>query len=166
MSEPDRFEWTEALRRLTDGGVRFVLIGGVAARVQGSPSLTLDLDICYARDRENLDALAKVLLDIGAQLRGVTEDVPSRLDARTLRNGDSFTFNTDLGALDVLATPSGTRGYDDLVLDASEVDIDGRRVLVASIDDLIRMKLAAGRLKDLVEVEILGALREEAAPYG
>jgi hypothetical protein len=73
---------------------------------------------------------------------------------------------TRLGDFDVLGTPSGTRGYDDLVRSAETVDVGGRSVLVASVDDLIRMKRAAGRPKDLVEVEILGALREELASYG
>ena len=166
MTEIGPFDWTRALYTLTDGGVRFVLIGGVAARILGSPSITRDLDVCYARDRKNLETLATVLQGLHARLRGASEHVPFRLDARTLAAGDSFTFMTDLGDLDVLATPSGTQGFDDLVKDATSVEIGGRTVLVASIDDLIRMKLAAGRLKDIAEVDILGALREELAPYG
>ena len=166
MTEASVFDWTRSLLALSDGGVRFILIGGVAARVLGSPSLTSDLDICYARDKANLEALAAVLIGVHARLRGVKEKVPFRLDARTLAAGDSFTFETDLGDLDILGTPSGTTGYDDLVRDAEEIQVDGRKVLVASVDDLIRMKLAAGRPKDRVEVEILGALREELAEYG
>jgi hypothetical protein len=73
---------------------------------------------------------------------------------------------TRLGDFDVLGTPSGTQGYDDLVRSAETLHVGGRSVLVASVDDLIRMKRAAGRPKDLVEVEILGALREELASYG
>ena len=166
MTEPTQFDWGRALAALTDGNVRFVVIGAVAGQILGSPSLTRDLDICHARDPENLEALAAVLVGINARLRGVTEDVPFRLDARTLAAGDSFTFVTDLGDLDVLATPSGTRGFDDLVRDAERIQIDGREILVASLDDLIRMKRAAGRPKDLIEIEVLGALREEAASYG
>ena len=166
MTEGVVFDWTRSLLALTDGGVRYVLIGGVAARVLGSPSLTSDLDICYARDKANLEALAAVLVGVHARLRGVKEKASFRLDARTLAAGDSFTFETDLGDLDILGTPSGTTGYDDLVRDAEEIQVDGRKVLVASVDDLIRMKLAAGRPKDRVEVEILGALREELAAYG
>jgi hypothetical protein len=166
MTEARAFDWTAALLALSDGGVRFVVIGAVAGRILGSPSLTRDLDICHARERDNLEALAEVLLGIHARLRGVKEDVPFRLDARTLALGDSFTFVTDLGDLDVLATPSGTQGYHDLVRDAGRIQVDGRTVLVASIDDLIRMKLAAGRPKDLIEVEVLGALREELGAYG
>jgi hypothetical protein len=41
------------------------------------------------------------------------------------------------------------------------MDIGGVTVKVASIDDLIRMKRAAGRPKDLIELEVLGALRDE-----
>lgn len=166
MSDEGSFDWSRGLVALSDGGVRFIVIGAVAGRILGSPSLTRDLDICYARDRENREALAAVLTSIHARLRGVREKVPFRLDARALAAGDSFTFVTDIGDLDVLGTPSGTQGYDDLALDAERIEIEGRTILVASIDDLIRMKRAAGRPKDLVEIEILGALREETAPYG
>lgn len=166
MSELPTFDWGRALGALSAGDVRFIVIGAVAGRILGSPSLTRDLDICYARDRENYEALVTVLRGVHARLRGVTEEVPFRLDARTIAAGDSFTFVTDLGDLDILGTPSGTQGYDDLARDAETVQIDGRSILVASLDDLIRMKRAAGRPKDLVEIEILGALREETMPYG
>ena len=166
MTTAPAFDWTRALGELSDGGVRFIVIGAVAGRILGSSSVTRDLDVCYARDAENLEALVAVLVRLHARLRGVREEVPFRLDARTLAAGDSFTFVTDLGDLDILETPSGTRGFEDLARDAEQVQIDGRTILVASLDDLIRMKRAAGRPKDLVEIEILGALREEAAAYG
>ena len=79
----------------------------------------------------------------------------------TLRNGDTFTLATDVGSVDLLGTPSGTGGYDDLARSADVFRLFGHRVLVASVDDLIRMKRAAGRPKDLLAVEELGALREE-----
>jgi hypothetical protein len=166
MTDVPSFDWARGLGALTDGGVRFVVIGAVAGRILGSPSLTRDLDICHARDHENVEALAAVLVQLHARLRGVPDGLPFRLDARTLAAGDSFTFATDIGDLDILGTPSGTQGYEDLARDAERVVIDGRTILVASLDDLIRMKRAAGRPKDLVEIEILGALREEVAPYG
>jgi hypothetical protein len=162
----DLFDPIGMLDALHDGGVRFVVVGGFAGKLLGSPSFTTDVDVCYARDEPNLVALVQVLSALGARLRGVTEDVPFRLDARSLRNGDSFAFTTDIGDLDILGTPAGTRGFDDLVRTAVAMDVDGRSILVTSIDDLIRMKLAAGRAKDLIEAEVLGALREEAAAYG
>lgn len=160
-SPPPAFDPLRAIQTLRRHEVRFVVIGAFAGRILGSPSLTRDLDICYARDGANLEALAAALLELHARLRGVTEEVPFRLDAKMLANGDSFTFVTDAGDLDVLGTPSGTTGYDELARTAEEVDLGGMRIKIASIDSLIRMKRSAGRPKDLIEVEVLGALRDE-----
>lgn len=158
---PAPFDPLRIFHTLDDAAVRYVVIGAFAGRILGSPTLTRDLDICPARDRANLDRLAEVLRGLHARLRGVEAVVPVILDGRTLVAGDAFTFSTDAGDLDVLGTPQGTAGYDDLARTSTVIDLDGVRVQVASIDDLIRMKRAAGRPKDLVELEILGALREE-----
>ncbi len=133
----------------------------MAGAAHGSPSVTQDLDVCYERSPDNLARLAGVLRSLHARLRGVDEDVPFRLDARSLAAGDHFTLATDLGDLDLLGTPAGTLGYEDLLPGAVDVDLDGLVVPFASLDDLIRMKRAAGRPRDLAELEILGALREE-----
>ncbi|MEY2449904.1 MAG: hypothetical protein QOH79_3380 [Acidimicrobiaceae bacterium] len=161
MSPASSFDPLAALQALTAAGVEFVLIGGVAARLHGSPSLTRDVDICHARDDANLDRLAGVLRDLHARLRGVDDDVPFLLDARTLKAGGSFTFVTDVGDIDILAVPAGVAGFDELAKSAERVDLGGITVLVSTLDDLIRMKRAAGRAKDRAEVEILSALRDE-----
>jgi len=160
------FQPGRLLEELEGADIRYIVIGGVAGRILGSPLITADLDVCYSRDSPNLEALAQMLGRVHARLRGAPADIPFRLDAKSLARGDSFTFVTDLGAFDILGTPAGTDGYDDLVRTALSVDLDGLVVLVASIDDLIRMKRAAGRPKDLMAIEELGALREEAASYG
>jgi hypothetical protein len=158
---PPAFDPLRALQALDVHGVRFIVIGAFAGRLLGSPTVTRDLDICYARDRANLEALAAALQDLHARLRGVVDDLPFRLDARSLAAGDAFTFITDAGDLDVMATPAGTAGYDELARTSEQTDLGGLHVRVASIDSLIRMKRAAGRPKDLIEVEILAALRDE-----
>lgn len=155
------FDPVRALKVLTAHGVRFVAIGGFAARLWGSPSITNDLDICYARDRRNLNALAAALRELHASLRGVAEPVSFRLDARTLEAGDHFTFVTDAGNLDCLGTPAGSGGFNQIMRAAAELDLEEVKVHVAALDDLIRMKRAAGRAKDLIEVEVLSALRDE-----
>jgi hypothetical protein len=137
------------------------VIGGVAASALGSPSATFDLDVCYDRSRSNLEALAKLLQKVHARLRGAPPDLPFKLDATTLGFGDYFTFSTDLGDFDCMATPAGTAGYHDLIRGAVEVEIGGVAVKIAGLDDLIRMKRASVRPKDRVELEILGALRDE-----
>lgn len=158
------FDPAAALQILVAHSVDFVVIGGIAARLWGSPTVTRDLDICYARTTPNLERLAAALQEIHATLRGVNEEVPFRLDARTLAAGDSFTFKSDVGDVDVLGTPTGTGGYEDLKASAERMDLDGLKVWVASLADLIEMKRAAGRPKDRIEVEILGAVRDEPRP--
>ena len=155
------FDFLAVLRILAAHEVRYVLIGGVAATAHGSPSITQDIDICYERTDENLLRLAEALRALNARLRGVDPTLPFQLDAKTLRMGDSFTFDTDAGAFDCLGTPAGTDGYNDLFANATLTDFDGLQAYVASVDDLIRMKRAAGRPKDRIELEILGALRDE-----
>jgi hypothetical protein len=140
--------------------VRFVVIGGVAASLQGSTTITNDFDICYARDQENLDRLAAALKELEATLRGKREPVAFRLDVRTLKAGLNFTFETKHGPFDCLGAASGGFDYEQLSRNADGMDLVGTNVPVASLDDLIRMKRAAGRNKDLIEVENLAALRE------
>jgi hypothetical protein len=153
----------DALEALVARRVRFVVIGGFASQLRGSPSLTGDTDVCYARDQENLERLDLALEDLEASLRGAPKDVAFMLDARALEAGAHFTFDTTAGALDILGHPPGiTGGYEELERAADEMEIaPGLSVKVSSIDDLIRMKRAAGRPKDLIEVEVLGALRDE-----
>ena len=148
------------LRTLRRHDVEFVLIGGFAANLHGSALITWDVDICYERSPDNMERLADALRDLDAELRGVDESVPFQLDARTLAEGDAFTFTTRLGPLDLLGVPAGTNGFDDLRSAAIAMDLGGYEVLVADIEDLIRMKRAAGRAKDFVAVEHLGALRD------
>lgn len=152
------FDPLRALRVLVEEGVRFVVIGGLAGRRWGSPTITNDLDVCYERSQANLVRLAAALRRLEARLRGVPESVPFQVDDRALKLGDSFTFETTAGPLDCL----GTSGFPDVAQGAKELEIGDMRVLFASLDDLIRMKKAAGRRKDLIEVEILSALREES----
>ena len=160
MTEPP-FDPLAALRVLNRHGVRFIVIGGIAATMRGSPVITGDLDLCYARDKRNLEALAAALRELGAKLRGAPADVPFQLDALSLMNGDHFTFETSAGSVDILGTPGGTAGYRDLDAAATEEDVDGLMVRVAALDDLVRMKQAAGRTKDRIALEWLGALSEE-----
>jgi Nucleotidyl transferase AbiEii toxin, Type IV TA system len=148
----------EILRQLVERGVDFVVIGGIAAVLHGSARNTFDLDICFATDDANLTALGDVLAALGARLKGVDETVPFVPDARTMRQIELLTLVTSLGELDVLARPPGAPPYRELRQNADRYDLGGFNVSVASIDDLIAMKQAAGRAKDLLDVEELEAI--------
>lgn len=163
---PGAFDPERILRTLAEHRVRYVVIGGLAGRLWGSPTITNDLDLCYARDRSNLERLAAALQALRARLRGVDPEVPFLLNAETLERGDHFTFSTTAGNLDILGYPAGSGGFDDLLTTATRMQLAGQRVAVADLDDLIAMKRAADRPKDRVEVEILTALRDELSARG
>jgi hypothetical protein len=146
---PPEFQPKPILRTLLEHGVDFVLIGGLAGIVHGSSYPSYDVDIAYARDSENLKRLAAALRELGATLRGAPKDVPFQLDARTLKNGSHFTFETKYGSLDILADPDGALPYEKLRRRAGRPqELEGERIPVASLDHLIAMKDASGRTKD------------------
>jgi hypothetical protein len=163
VSEAPEFLAKELIDRLVAREVEFVLIGGIAAQAHGSPSLTADLDIVPSWDRDNLRKVARLLAEIAAVRHGVPEDSPPLppLDEGTLLAGAVFTLTTRFGRFDLLANPDPGLDFDALMRSAVEYEFLGHRLHVASLDDLIAMKRAAGRPKDRVELEILGALREE-----
>jgi hypothetical protein len=163
VTELQPFQPARILVTLLDHGVRFVVVGGVAAQAHGSPSLTGDVDICFDRATDNLGRLAAALADLEARRRGIPADGPALppLDSRTLRAGAVFTLTTRFGDLDLLGAPDPGLDYATLVEHAVMTAIEGRPLAVASLDDLIAMKRAAGRPKDRIELEILGAVREE-----
>lgn len=154
----------ELLATLERHGVRYIIIGGQAGRIWGSPSITEDFDAAYARDDDNLERTAAALRDLEARLRVPGDDdvdLPFQLDAEALKKGFNFTFRTRAGDLDLLGLPAGVNGYEELEPNAVSMQLGGHTVLVADLDDLIRMKIAAGRPKDRIEVEILAAVRDE-----
>lgn len=158
-SGPPELRLRALLQRLTEHGVDFVIVGGVAVILQASPRFTRDLDICYAPEQENLDRLGEVLVELGAKLRGIEEDLPFVPDARALRHTQMLTLVTADGGLDLLVEPEGSPSYPALRRRADDIDLDGIGVRVASIDDLIAMKRAAGRPQDLVDLESLELAR-------
>ena len=155
------FDPIQILQQLTADGVEFVLIGGIAGRVHGSPTVTNDLDICYRRTKTNCERLATTLRELAARLRDFPPELRVTIDARWIWQGHNFTLVTSAGFLDCLASPEegAPTGYEALAKNAHTVTVAEAPVLVCSLEDLIRMKRAAGRPKDLIEVELLEAVR-------
>lgn len=154
------FDALGGLRLLTQRGVDFVVIGGIAAVLHGSPRVTQDLDITVATNAGNLEALGGVLAELDARLAGVADEVPFTADAATLARMMVLTLDTTVGRLDVLAAPAGAPPYPEMRANADRFDIGGFHVAVASIEDLMSMKRAAGRPKDLADIAELEVIRE------
>jgi predicted nucleotidyltransferase len=146
------------LQLLAGRGIDFVIIGGYAAVIHGSPRVTQDLDICFATEQANLSALGRALVDMHARLFGVKDEVPFVPDERTLKGVELLTLQTDHGKLDLMTHPDGAPSYERMRAHADSFDVGGVVVRVAAIPDLISMKNAAGRAKDLGDVEELEAI--------
>ena len=152
----------QILALLARHGVRFILIGGGAAITHGSARATQDVDVVYARDDENIRALAECLQDVSPRLRGAPEGLPFFWDEATIRNGLNFTLSTDIGDLDLLGEAAGDGSYKSLLPDSDELEVFGARCRCVTLSRLIRLKQAAGRPKDLEAIAELQALAEEA----
>jgi hypothetical protein len=145
---PDR-----VLAALARAEVRFILIGGMAAILQGDVGTTLDIDVVPEHEAENLDRLAAALRALRARIRAKGEPEGLVFDCsgaflRNLAPDSILNLTTNAGDLHLCFRPSGTRGFADLRRGALEIEAGGFRVLVASLADVIRSKEAAGREKD------------------
>lgn len=158
------FDPDAVLSALEKERVRYVVIGGLAAALHGSPLLTQDIDICPARDGENLRRLAKALSSIGAKIRTehVPEGLPFACDEQFFRNVDLVNLTTNYGDVDVSFAPSGTGGYAELVQRAHPLNIGNDLApAIADLEDVIRSKQAANRPKDVAALPTLLTLLAE-----
>lgn len=154
-------EYDKLLPVLVRGGVKFILIGGVAAVVHGSARVTYDVDVVYARDPENITRLVQALKLFAPYLRGAPAGLPFVLDERTVSSGLNFTLTTNLGDLDVMGEVIGGGGYPDLLPHSFEIEAFAVKFKCIDLPTLIRLKRAAGRPRDLEALAELQALQEE-----
>lgn len=151
------------LDTLNRNGVRYVLIGGFAAVIHGSPYVTTDLDVVPAWDAGNLARLSNALRELHARVWTASkpEGLAFEHDSESLARADVWNLVTDHGRLDVVLRPSGTSGFGDLSRDAVHLSILGSDVDVASLADVVRSKEAAGRDKDRLALPVLRRILEE-----
>ena len=133
---------------------------GVAATAHGSARSTLDLDVVYSRQKENLEKLVHALDGHKPYLRGAPAGLPFRFDIETLHAGLNFSLTTALGWIDLLGEIAGGGRYEDLAQHSVVIDAFGVRCRVLDLEALIRAKRAAGRPRDLEVIAELEVLRE------
>ena len=158
MADERETQFKRLMDVLQEAGVEFVIVGGVAANVHGSPMGTQDIDVVYGRSEENLRRLAAALEPLHPYLRGAPPGLPFRFDVPTLKAGLNFTLVTDAGDLDLLGEMAGGGGLEDLRRHVEQRESFGRDRPVLSLPALIRAKRAAGRPKDLEAVAHLEAI--------
>lgn len=155
MSEP---AFDELLRRLAEGNVEFVLVGGLALNAWGVVRGTKDVDVVIATNPENLKRVATVALSANGHVQRGEALLGSPISiASALAEGEQVAIETDLGRLDIVQGLDGVPPFEDLRSRAAEAEILGSKVWVCSRDDLRGMKQAAGRTRDLADIEDLDA---------
>jgi predicted nucleotidyltransferase len=153
------------LAELVARGIRFAVIGGVAATVHGSARLTNDIDLCYDPAPENIDRLVAILTEWRAYLRGVEPGLPFILDARTFCTTPMVTLTTTMGAIDLLDEVPGVGSFANALAASEAVCVGGTEFRALTLEALIASKKAVRRKKDvehLLELEAILALRRRA----
>jgi hypothetical protein len=153
------FDPQRILEVLARHDVQCVVIGAYAAVLAGVEIATRDIDITPATDHTNLKRLAAALDELHAAIR-VPNDTPIPLpaDPRLLVRTEILNLTTDAGELDITQRPNGTDGYEDLKRGAHYQPLGaGLQIAIASLEDVIRSKTAAGRAKDLATLPQLRA---------
>src|SRR5580704_5805664 len=103
----------------------------------GSAHVTVDIDVAYARDSDNLNRIVAAIKSHHPSLRGAQPGLPFIFDARTLHNTMNLTLSTDVGDVDLLSEPTGVESFDVLWDAAVPMEIFGVVVRVAALDHLI-----------------------------
>ena len=158
-----KFDPVAICRILNEEQVDYVVVGGFASVVHGSPLPTEDVDVLPERSTENLTRLATALRRMNAMIRTEDEAIPVQLDAEFLANMPvMLNLTTDFGIVDLTFEPAGpANGYAEWNADASSEEIaEGLTVRVAALDNIIESKRAANRAKDLHALPYLESLRE------
>jgi predicted nucleotidyltransferase len=152
------------LRELVEGGVEFLLIGGVAVGYHGHIRATKDVDVVPSPDSENLGRLAIVLRALEAQVEGADEfseeEIPDPQDPAALELEGNWVLSTRLGRLDVMQWIGEVPLWKDLSPRAIEDQIAGLPIKIVSFDDLVKLKELAGRPEDLLDLQRLREARE------
>jgi hypothetical protein len=149
------FDPERLLRTLVEHEVDFIVIGLTAAWLQGSPAVTVDLDVMPRQDLDNADRLAAALNDLRARRRGHGF---LELEGADFLGWHADRFDTEAGPVDVVPRAAGIGGHDDVA--SVVVRLGDFAVRVATLDEVIASKEALGRPKDLAALPALYAARE------
>ncbi len=155
MSAPS---FDDLLGHLADAEVRSIVVGGLALGAWGVIRGTKDCDIVPDPEPGNLERLAAAVVEVGGRVLLAESVLGSEQSiAALLKKGERALISTDLGDLDVVQGLDGVPAYEQLRQGAIRVEIAGHEVAICALDDLRAMKRAAGRPRDLVDLDDLDA---------
>lgn len=148
------------LETLDRHGVEHIVVGGVAAVLQGAPITTFDIDTLIKVDAANAKKLLAALRELQARFREQTQEIAPTLD--DILAGGHLLLMTDSGPLDVLGFVGKGKRYEDLSASSRALLVGDLNVRVLELATLIEEKKALGRAKDLAVIALLeSVLRRE-----
>ena len=158
------------LKGLGDAGVEFILVGGLAAVVQGAPITTMDVDIVHRKTADNIAKLIDFLKSVDAYHRRLDDKIIEPT-AEHISGGGHSLFMTRFGPLDVLATIEEGQSYDDLIDHTIEIEFRGHVIRVLDLEMLVELKKSSKDPKDNQRLSIMKETlrqlkQEENSPYG
>ncbi len=164
--KPTGADLSAILEGLIEAGVEFILVGGLAAVVQGAPVTTMDVDIVHNRSSENVAKLLAFLKSIEAVHRRPDDKVIEPKEEDISGTGHAL-FTSRLGPIDVLAVIEGERAYQDLLEHTVEIEFRGHTVLVLDLKTLVELKRTSRDPKDRQRLPVLEeTLRQVEEKYG
>ena len=152
------------LEHLSQEGVEFVIVGGVAARLHGSHRLTHDLDLVPRLDESSWARLIDAIweLDVRPRIPESRERIADLTNIKTWiteKNMIALSFRSDAGETEIDLLVAESVSFEKLKRNAVSISLERSTFYVASIDDLIEMKSKAGRPQDLLDIETLNRLK-------
>ena len=162
MSTPSRGSGPFDLTQLLDclEGVDYIVVGGVAGTLHGTPRLTFDLDIVPEPSERNLQRLATALARLDATIREpghrrLAVSLQLLKESAAAKRAGQLRLRTRFGPLDVLWRLHDGRGYKELRKHSVLLSDDERRLRALDVESLIEIKEAAGRPQDREDVKYL-----------
>jgi len=164
--KPSTLDLSAILEGLLEAGIKFILVGGLAAVVQGAPVTTMDVDIVHNRSSENISKLIAFLKSIDATYRRPDDKVigPNEGDIAGMGH---FLFTTQFGPLDVLAFIEQGKAYEDLLEHTVEIEFRDHIIRVLNLKTLVELKKTSRDAKDKQRLIVLEeTLRQVNEEYG
>lgn len=153
------------VRALQQAGVEFILVGGLAAVINGAPVNTFDVDVVHARNQDNVARLLPLLEELDAIFR-IQPARKLKPNASHLSSPGHQNLITRYGPLDLLGTIGDNLGYEDLLPHSTEVDVgEGLRIRVLNLETLIKIKEELGGEKDLAVLPTLRQTLKESKKH-
>jgi len=142
------------IEQLESSGIKYILIGGMAAIANGAPIFSFDVDILHERSSENLQKLKTLLISLDAYQRR-PDDLKLKPDFGALKGTGHMLLSTKYGPLDILGSIEKGLGYEELINNIIEIEFYGFKIHILDLETLIELKKESTRPKDKQRLKIL-----------